>query len=450
MAAPSSPHAESCHQLGFRRQRVGVKGAWRDNHKQDGSCSPTGGTLAATPRGRLRLSLFASLTASSSGITREHYPVIVRAQRALLSGAALVLDVALMVHADESPSSTVVRGHQDLGGARLYGLAGAFVGLADDASAGRSNPAGLPSLPRSLDGSLANGLGGPSWRPSFASVAFHPFARFAVALDYGRTEREASVRRPEARITDASTSTSTAGAAFGYRLQRRLSLGFGVDALRLTAYGATAGAGPQRLGTDWRFQWVAGAFFRPDNPDGASFGVTYRHRAEWTPHAGPSATASLEDRIQTPSVFSAGVSWHYDLFQSSRVLFTVQPDVIRYSDLGGSPRPHYDLDLRGGIELSRGFDCLTGCGSMVQARVGLLNRAPVPYASGAGGALAAGQGPGRATSWTLGGSLAHRVMMSGRLKLELAYRRDTQTFIFGVGYRYNEAYRADVQDHRRH
>jgi hypothetical protein len=175
-------------------------------------------------------------------------------------------------------------------------------------------------------------------------------------------------------------------------------------------------------------------------------GISYRHRVDW--HVkGPAASR----RLRAPSVVSAGVSWYYDPERRLRLLFTLQPDLVLHSQLtpgkGGPEAARKDVDLRSGLEMTFPFGCWTGCGSMVQVRLGVTNSAPLPFAArsiarGEG----VGQGAGRTTSWSAGLAVALRQIFHGRLKFEAAWDDRTDTLAFGVGYRFPEAFRAEIVD----
>jgi hypothetical protein len=375
----------------------------------------------------------------------------------VLLAASLTAGAAEAPAQDAPMSPTLVRFHEEMGGPRLLGLGGTSVGLGDDVSTARLNPAGLMTLPRSLDGIITGG-GSDAGSQGLFAVAARPSRFFAAALRIGRTAREDLAPLavdPRLPAIIPSASARFAGGAIAYRPLRRLAVGVALDRQSITVRpglttppGASERPGSREKG--WAFS--AGVLFRADNPDAPRIGLAYRRRldAEAEPLEDATGPAAAMFRLRTPSIFSAGLSWHYD-FRNSRFLFAYQQDWVRYSELGraiGLPRPHDDFDLRLGMEVSIPVfrECHTGCGSMLQVRGAIVSLAPVPFVAAAAQLSPFGQGPDRRTSWFLGGSIAPRRPWGGRLKLDGAYSRPTDSWLIGIAVRYPESHRGDLAD----
>ncbi len=204
-------------------------------------------------------------------------------------------------------------------GARSVGLGGAFVALADDATAAFSNPAGLDQLTRpevsaelrleissdfseSEDATDLTGLG-------FFSYVY-PARRWSIAA-YGN--RLASVEFG----LEETFRVRNYGVSAAYRLSDPLSLGIGLSyfggrlgELSSTDWGVTAG-----LVWRWTELWKVGAFYRQgadldfdvgtglplplDLPDSGGFGLAFR-----TPDG--KLTAAFEwDRIRYSSLLKS-------------------------------------------------------------------------------------------------------------------------------------------------
>lgn len=338
------------------------------------------------------------------------------------------------------------------GGARLVGLGGAFVGLADDVSAAASNPSGLLSLPRSLDSWVPLwGTGEPAYSPAYVGIALHPYKDMAVAVDWARTDHQPVHSVPGGCASLAGESGPTF--SFSVRAERRIFVGASLGVSRVTLPDDPATG--DRL-HDWAPRIVLGMFVRPDGTLPPRVGLTYRRRIDWSTSGEASAPGGGPE-IRQPSVFSAGVSWHYDLITNARLTFSLQQDFVRYSELNGlaalpaeAGRIRDDFDLRAGIELTHPFGCVSGCGGFLQVRAGVLSRGALPYREPGAVSDPQGQGAARNTSWFGGLSLAlpARWAMAGKLKLDAAYSTERDTFLVGLGLRYPESYRADLVANR--
>jgi hypothetical protein len=345
-----------------------------------------------------------------------------------------------------------------MGGPRFLGLGGAFVGLGDDVSTARVNPAGLMTLPRSMDALLAGGDGqGTTAKPAILALGARPFRLFAGALRVGQAAREdLTPLAADPRLSGSPPSASSFffGASAAMRLSRRLSLGAALDHQKLSLReGSTSPSSEiEAIGSRAKATvFTAGLLFRSDNPEAPRVGFSYRRSVdvESKPVAGATGAAATALRVRTPSIFSAGVGWHYD-FGTSRILVTYQQDLLRYSEVRPvtGARPHDDFDFRLGAEASIPIfrECYTGCGSMIQIRGAIVSLAPLPFLDNSGRLSPTGQGPARRTGWAAGASLAPRWAWAGRFKFEAAYSSAAHTWLAGLGFRYPESHRGDLSD----
>ncbi len=234
-------------------------------------------------------------------------------------------------------------------GARSLGLGGAFVALADDATAAFANPAGLVQLLRpeiSAELRAWNQADAPgSISPSgigFASFVW-PRERWSLAV-YGQTL--ASLEQPLGLTLETGGEPgSTAfnpwftvldlvnlGFSAAWSATEELSFGLGVSAKRgsFTASGFSLdlGSGPFQL---WERSvhdsasstgWIGGVLWSPTSS--WSLGAAYRSGAtlgfDLTPVGiDPAATSDLEARI--PDVAAVGASWRS---ASGRLLVSVE------------------------------------------------------------------------------------------------------------------------------
>jgi hypothetical protein len=365
----------------------------------------------------------------------------------MANAAHLVLAVATLAIATEAgaqeAADEVFRLPLQVGSARLVGLGGATVGLGGDVNAALSNPAALVSVPRTFDAVLTL-YGGKS--QSAFGIAIHPMRKLAVGvLLWGRSATEELVPatlEPHEVPTLQQSLLTTPGFGVAYSPDRRYSFGAGCQWRRLSLHESGQGSEKQ-----WGTTCLLGFFLQPDDPGGARLGIVYRQTGDVDFEqvgAPPHPT-----RLRQPDVVAAGASWRYDLWRNSRLVMSVQPELVLYNQLSAPGRDlHDDLDLRFGAEFSRPFGCVLGCGTMAQLRASILSRAPVPFASlvgvdGSGGV----QSPQRRNTWAAGASFAHEALFGGNLRLDVAYRDEDRTWIAGIAIRYPEAFRADLQHH---
>lgn len=371
-------------------------------------------------------------------------PRAIRA-RLRVAGAVLACAALATVAAAQDEPDEVFRLPLQVGSARLVGLGGATVGLGGDVNAALSNPAALVSVPRTFDAALTL-YGGHS--QSAFGIAIRPWRKFAFGLLlWGRSATEdlvpATLEPHEAPALHQSFFT-TPGFGVAYSPDRRYSLGAGCQWRHLSLHESGVDSDKQ-----WGTTCLLGFFLQPDNPDGARLGIVYRQTSDVDFEV--VGAPAHPTRLRQPDVVSAGASWRYDLWRNSRLVMSVQPELVLYDQLSAPGRDlHDDLDLRFGAELSRPFGCVTGCGTMAQLRASILSRAPVPYASfvDVDGTTAI-QSPRRRNTWAVGASFAHEALFGGNLRLDVAYRDEDRTWIAGIAVRYPEAFRADLQHHRK-
>ena len=341
-------------------------------------------------------------------------------------------------------------------GTRVLGLAGAFAGLADDAGAVRVNPAGMMSIPRSFDVLLVPAGNGRGARPRSLAGALHPTRWIAVGFQWEQTgEGELATNDAvfDTSSDQAFRALTLSGGAIGAAFVPNTRWGFGatLDMQRLSFSGSGFGEAQH----EWSTSFVGGIYFRPLNPEAPRLGLTYRHKADW--RLGDRSTNLSPPGpylVRTPAVVSAGVSWHYEVLKISQATLSLHPDWVLYSQLTAGPptpqRTRDDLDLRCGLEISLPSQCWTGCGSMTQVRIGIANLSPRPFAAARSTrGSEAGQGLSRETHLSIGAALALRAIGHGRFKAEAAYDWATRTLAFGLGWRYPESFRAEIENHHR-
>jgi hypothetical protein len=300
------------------------------------------------------------------------------------------------------------------------------------------NPAGLVSVPRSLE-AQATCWPEDGVRPCRIGSALHPSRFIATGFAYSRLPR-LSLARHGVRPPDALESEVwEAALGLAFQPNRRVSAGvtFLWQELSLPGLSGVSDGAPS---------WIAGFLYRPPQRYSPRLGLRYRWGTTW--HVG---SDDLSGQVQSPPVASAGAAWRYDSHTIVRRLtLSLQSDWVRYSaltpvnpDLSGA---RDEIDLRVGLEASLPFGCWTGCGRMIQLRVGLLSAGPSPTLDQVETtALQLGQGPGRGNHLTAGASVALR-RFHGRIKLDLAYDGRTSTFAVGLGWRFPTAFRADIED----
>jgi hypothetical protein len=250
------------------------------------------------------------------------------------------------------------RWEEEIAAARPAGLAGAFVSVANDASAASLNPAGLIALPlegREVSASLLHrrdgsagpdsllsrtdlGFGGAAFRlgSSWAVGAFYSEPR-SLRLEIAPFQLPSGARDHgfmEAELRDFGVSAA-------FRATDRLRLGAGLMASRLVL-DANGGVSRNQVfneivnegSEDTRLRPSIGALF--DAADTVRIGLLVRPGASWTVHRdsfNPSESIVLDPgsthRVRAPDIYSAGTSWRL----AERLLLTGQVDFVRYSQI---------------------------------------------------------------------------------------------------------------------
>jgi len=241
---------------------------------------------------------------------------------------------------DEAPIVDVVFSNP---GARSIGFGGAFVALADDATAAFANPAGLVQLLRpeisgevrigietESAGVLADDEEAEATGLGFLSVVY-PGRGWSVAA-YGH--RAASYTVTGLGTADERASRQLVLATFGlagsYRLSEHLSLGLGlawVDASRSSSTLFDGSGGSDLGGNDWSI--TAGLLWSPGN--GWKLGAALRQGAELH-FDQPVGSGQGPQPLVLPVVLSAGASWRGP---DGRLTLSGEWDRVRYSSLSG-------------------------------------------------------------------------------------------------------------------
>lgn len=271
-------------------------------------------------------------------------------------------------------------------GARSLGMAGAFVGLADDATAAYTNPAGLTQLRQteiSLEGRHTQfdtpfvdggtfteapfndaGIGtghdsSAKTNPSFLSVVF-PFERWALALYRHELARyHTEFTNPNALEGDtiflfpfsakADLKIVNYGVSAGFKVNDALSLGVGLSrydfkfdtiAARFdydNAGNAFPVSAQQQQGDDNGIGWNLGA--RWSLSESMSLGAIYRRAPRFDydaaavlldPNGAVTASSQFRGvRFDVPDVWGAGLTWR----PSDAWLVSFDLDRVRYSQL---------------------------------------------------------------------------------------------------------------------
>jgi hypothetical protein len=214
-------------------------------------------------------------------------------------------------------------------GARSLGLAGAFLGRADDATAAYANPAGLQSLKRpevSIEGRSwrsdvtfrdPSGGGRPevmeessTSSASFLAVAY-PLGKVTLALYRHELANFKVSAGPSSLFDSASMNLDIVGVGFsaGVRVSRNLSIGASLVAYEsdLRASQSADGASVTASGSDDSFGFNFGMMW--DFTDRWSLG--------WVMRDGPSFDVAIEGdgaavetrRFRVPSLIGTGLSW---------------------------------------------------------------------------------------------------------------------------------------------
>jgi len=269
-------------------------------------------------------------------------------------------------------------------GARSLGMAGAFVGLADDATAAYTNPAGLTQLRQTevsvevrrtkFDTPFADGgtfdegnfdastvgsdhVTSSKNNPSFISIvvpydrwafAFyrHELARYSAQFTRATINGDLIYLFPLATKTDLRIDNLGASAAF--KVNDAWSLGFGLSRYGLRLDTAAVRFDNGKLvaaqlqnGDENAIGWNVGA--RWNASDTLSLGLIYRKAPQFRYRASsfvlnpnnpndPTSTTILDRvRFNVPDVWGAGVTWR----PSDTWLVNFDVDRVRYGELTG-------------------------------------------------------------------------------------------------------------------
>lgn len=361
------------------------------------------------------------------------------------------------------------RWEEEVAAARAAGLAGAFVGVANDASAAALNPAGLLSVPRrgreisasafrrgsgtagpgdSLLSRTDLGFGGavvplgPSWavgahyeEPRAFRLELAPFVLPSGFRDHGFVEAE----------------LHNFGVSAAYLVFPRLRVGAGLTASRLVLE-SNSGRSVNRVFREIVNQGSEDTRLRPsvgltyDAGSSVRLGLTARPGASWEvdrasfdPETSIVLDAGSTHRVRAPDVYSGGAAVRV----LPRLLLTGQLDFVRYSQIrdtleilrGGVLGEDYVLDdaleVRGGAEWTIPLDSLD-----VALRGGLYSQAP--------GSLAyVGPNPDEAAAFRgedrrLLGALGASVMLRQGFGVDAAtvWGGDRRHFLLGARYRF--------------
>lgn len=294
----------------------------------------------------------------------------------------------------------------DVGAARAAGLGGAFIAVADDASAPAHNPAGMARLEKkelaagvlsrntgqastlfrdAIEGATGVGFVGGAGRITrqwaIGGYLVRPYDRRLDLLPRQLPDGSSAVGYLNAQVTDV-------GGAIAWAPSAKLSLGARITAthLKLVGHELTTGsnrsdlevgaaAGETRVTGSFGALWEASRGIRVAlvAQSGASYLV-----ARVANSGGVSVDPGSEYELRQPSVVSTGVAW-----VTPRVLVVGQLDYVRYSEVldqlvitqGSASVGEYDLtdalEPRVGVEVSQPVGSVS-----VQLRAGLHVQAP--------------------------------------------------------------------------
>ncbi|MBA2602399.1 MAG: conjugal transfer protein TraF [Acidobacteria bacterium] len=254
----------------------------------------------------------------------------------------------------------------DTVGTRAQGMGGAFVGVADDASAVYWNPAGLAGgafFSLVLDGSTGRAL--PEGDPAAASRSGWLLGLSTPALGLSYYRLQASTVRetgsPEAAFRRESLTTHHAGATLVQSLTDRLAAGATLKVVRGLAAGADVPAGTPREALDeWDVAGRSGSRFDLDvglMATGAMgrIGLVVRNVAEPAFRTGDGGELRLERQARAGASILLLQNWRLasdlDLTRQSGPF-----GEVREFALGAEGQPHRRLATRAGVRLNTAGD----------------------------------------------------------------------------------------------
>lgn len=263
---------------------------------------------------------------------------------------ALVLLAAPVALSAEEPSQSFQFTFSSPG-ARSMGFAGAFVPLADDATAAFANPAGLVQLVRPelslelrLRGALENDEEGNSTLGAVSGVSFFsgvvPLGRLSFAL-YGHQLASLDFKSNDgatsggARLLASSAdrlkglSVARLGLAAAFRVRDNLTLGLGLShfegELELTTQSGTGGSRHARS-TDWGLN--AGVLWNPS--DRLKVGGFYRAGPSLESGVPSTAPASVSRTLELPDSYGLGTAYRS---RNGALTLAAEWDRVSYSSL---------------------------------------------------------------------------------------------------------------------
>jgi len=367
------------------------------------------------------------------------------------TAAAVVVLIAALVNSTAADETLLIRLPSEVTSPRSMGLGGAMVGLGGDASSFASNPASLIAVPRSLDAVVAGGNHGSY----MVAVGLHPFRNWAFGVLLPTADHRLELVRPRPEGGEVLRPKDGRWGALSVArtlFDRRFSIGASLEVEHLRLLDESGrGSARQTWGP---IIGTVGLFVQPDARDGTRLGVAYRRGLDrnFDATADTFGNADTTYRVRRPEVISFGASWRYGWLKNTHLVFTVQPELIRYQIVAANAGT--ELDFRAGLEASFPLgSCVSGCGGMWQLRGGLVSRSGIPSLVPT---FNQGYDPGRrGTVFTGGGSIADPRVFSGKLKLDVGYSggcdsqsRRCHTWTVGLSGRFPSAFRGDLQYNR--
>jgi len=335
---------------------------------------------------------------------------------------------------------------------RSEALAGAFGAAAlDDFAAVVTNPAGLSSAPKFLEGGWALAGGATASVPgarlvqmtrgtSLTGALFRIGCNATLAGFYenpfaGRIENTASAVGESREMI-----VRGGGAAFAYRFHPRATAGvtFAASSISATFERPFAPGGPPSSvaledGDLRETEWTIG--FHSELTHRLRAGATYATGRRFSAQAGSAAVDGGGTlALLAPAILKGGAA--YDLFighTRAWATFALQGDWARYGDLADAAA------LRIGTEVSLPLGCFTGCGVLLQARAGFQHGAP-------GSLVYVGPEPERVETaavnhWALGGSVAFNARLPFRVDAAARFGGGQTSWSFGFAGRYGLSFR---------